>query len=157
MSAGSAAAPISAVLAPISLAALRVSTSPRPAATSAPKGISAVGVSWRGLAAASMVTTTGAAPATRTTHLTSAIRPPLRPRTTSRRHRTAITAMPHTNDKPRIVVAGLLLESNDLRASPAGATFPHAAWPRPIRQEPLGSVGLRRERRIGQIAAIHAQ
>src|SRR5262249_42168804 len=34
----------------------------------------------------------------------------------------AITTMPHTSDKPRIVVAGLLLESNDLRASRASAS-----------------------------------
>src|SRR6516162_3760461 len=81
------AAPISAVLAPVSLAALRVSTSPRSAATSATKGISAVGVSCRALATASMTTTTGAATATRTTQLTAAIRPPIRPRTTSREHR----------------------------------------------------------------------
>src|SRR5262245_37472280 len=81
------AGPISAVLAPVSLAALRVSTSPRPAATSAAKGISAVGVSCRALVTASMTTTTGAATATRTTQLTAAIRPPIRPRTTSRQHR----------------------------------------------------------------------
>src|SRR5262245_37701028 len=81
------AGPISPVLAPVSLAALRVSTSPRPAATSATEGISAVGVSCRALATASMTTTTGAATATRTTHLTAAIRPPIRPRTTSRQHR----------------------------------------------------------------------
>src|SRR5262245_2353018 len=81
------AAPISAVLAPVSLAALRGSTSPRPAATSATEGISAVGVSCRALVTASMTTTTGAATATRTTQLTAAIRSPIRPRTTSRRHR----------------------------------------------------------------------
>src|SRR6516162_7972603 len=80
-------APISAVLAPVSLAALRVSTSPRSAATSVTKGISAVGVSCRALATASMTTTTVAATATRTTQLTAAIRPPIRPRTTSREHR----------------------------------------------------------------------
>src|SRR6516225_1324448 len=41
----------------------------------------------RALATASMTTTTGAATATRTTQLTAAIRPPIRPRTTSREHR----------------------------------------------------------------------
>src|SRR5262249_43286910 len=81
------AAPVSGVLAPVSLAALRVSTSPRTVATSAIKGISAVGVSCRALVTASMTTTTGAATVTRTTQLTAAIRPPLRRRTTTRAHR----------------------------------------------------------------------
>src|SRR5262249_61357107 len=64
----------------LSVAALRISTSPRPAVTSAIKGISAAGVSCRALVTASMTTTTGAATAIPITPPTAAIRP----RTTSR-------------------------------------------------------------------------
>src|SRR5258708_28368433 len=68
----SAVLAISAVLAPLSLAVMRVTTSLRPAATSDTKGTSVVGVSCR----ASMTTTTGAATVTLAA---------IRPRTTSRR------------------------------------------------------------------------
>src|SRR5262249_25801223 len=57
----SAALAISAGPARLSVAALRVSTSPGPAVTSAIKGISAAGVWCRALVTASMTTTTGAA------------------------------------------------------------------------------------------------
>src|ERR1700730_10159118 len=70
--------PISAVLAPLSLAVLRVTTSSRPAATSDTKGTSVVGVSCR----ASMTTTTGAATVIPITRRPLAA---IRPRTTSHR------------------------------------------------------------------------
>ena len=74
----SAVLAISAVLAPLSLAVLRVTTSLRPAATSDTKGTSVVGVSCR----ASMTTTTGAATVIPITRRPLAA---IRPRTTSRR------------------------------------------------------------------------
>src|SRR5262245_60108516 len=77
----SAALAISAGPARLSVAALRVSTSPRPAVTSAIKGISAAGVWCRALVTAFLTTATGAATAIPITPPTAAIRP----RTTSRR------------------------------------------------------------------------
>src|SRR5262245_43362127 len=77
----SAALAISAGPARLSVAALRVTTSRTPAATSAMKGTSAAGVSCRALVTASMTTITGAATAIPITQPTAAIRR----RTTSRR------------------------------------------------------------------------